>query len=154
MMRIELLCDVDWHDREQQCYGGAVLVLRPYGTAEVLALGELVGTVRGAQLHGSLHGINHPHARGDGVFLPDIHGVLRTAAGIPILCTFRGRTVFDDPRGDAMMWVTFAAEDAAYRWLNNAVCMYEGVVNPRPHGRIYVCSNELVAGAAPEDSAA
>jgi hypothetical protein len=149
-VRLDYLCSVDWAGyQEQEIYGGPFLLLHPYGTNEGVAIGELTGTVSGEKLRGDLRCINHPRARSDGVFLPDIHGVIRTADGARIICTFQGRSVFSDPQGDAMMRVTLAAETEQYRWLNNAFCVYEGVVNPRPRGRIYVCVNELVSAGDP-----
>jgi hypothetical protein len=120
------------------------LRLRPYGSEEGAGLGILVGRVRGDKLRGSLTAVNHPRVRSDGVFCPDIHGIIRTDDGVPVVCTFQGRTVFGDPRGDVILGVPFAAEAEPYRWLNRAFGLYEGVVSPRPGGRIYVCVNERI----------
>jgi hypothetical protein len=142
-MRLEYLCDVDWGYREEEAFGGKFVRLRPYGTDEGPGMGVLVGEVSGDRLRGALTCVNHPRVRSDGVACPDIHGVIRTEEGVPIICSFQGHTLFSDPRGEAILRVTFAAEAEHYRWLNNAFCIYEGVVNPRPRGRIYVCLHEL-----------
>ena len=147
-MRLDYLCDVEWSYREETAIGGAFVRLRPYGTDEGAGFGVLAGMVSGDRLRGSLTCVNHPRVRSDGVFCPDIHGVLQTDDGVPIVCTFRGCTVFGGPRGDAILGVTFAAEAERYRWVNPAFGLYEGVVNPHPGGRIYLCVNERVGGGA------
>ncbi len=144
-MRLEHLCDLDWNYQTQEIYGGRFVRFNPFGGKDEVGMGDLVGTLTGERLTGAIRGINTPVVLGDGVVLPDFRGLIRTHDDVPILCTLQGRTLFDDPRGDVILRVTFAAEDERYRWLNRAFCIFEGGVNPRPGGRMYICVNEYAA---------
>jgi hypothetical protein len=48
--------------------------------------------------------------------------------------------------GRALLMALFESEDEGYSWLNNEVCIVEGVHDPQSppsHMKIYLCKNEL-----------
>ena len=57
----------------------------------------------------------------------------------------QGRTSFGNTgRGRQTLLFTFEAEDERYRWLNDVLCLYEGIIEmPLGRGRVYACVNEL-----------
>lgn len=149
-MRLTNLCDI------ALTYETSPLLVRPYGGEEGTAFGEGGGTVSGERLRGSVRWVNHPHRRSDGVMLPDLHGAIITDDGATILFTQQGRTSWVETAqghaGNQLLWVLFETEDARYRWLNDTLCVQEGLVHPqigqgRGHlgqARIYACVNELL----------
>jgi hypothetical protein len=142
-MRLEYLCDLEVGYRAAPPF----VLAQPFGSREGSAYGEGDGTVTGAQLQGQMRWVNHPHARSDGTYLPDLHGILTTKDDAHVLVTMQGRTVFGpDERGEQLLQVTFRSDHESYRWLNTAFCVFEGVIRTegRCHGRVYVCVNELV----------
>jgi hypothetical protein len=61
--------------------------------------------------------------------LPDVRGLIRTDDGASIVFELRGRTSFgDDGIGRQNLVGWFEAEDERYRWLNDVVCIAEGVI--------------------------
>ena len=61
--------------RQESLYQGRIVVTRPYDSQEASAYGEGEGWVKGDRLTGGARWVNHPHCRGDGVWLPNLHGV-------------------------------------------------------------------------------
>jgi hypothetical protein len=62
--------------------------------------------------------------------LPDVRGLIRTDDGASIVFELRGRTSFgDDGIGRQNLVGWFEAEDERYRWLNDVVCIAEGVID-------------------------
>ncbi len=63
-----------------------------------------------------------------------------------------GRTIWigaeGHRKGRQVLMILFEAEAERYRWLNDAVCILEGVIDPRALTMapmpVYVCVNELV----------
>ena len=80
--------------------------------------------------------------------LPDAHGLIVTDDGAHVLFELTGITVFDDEgRGGQNLIGTFTAEDERYAWLNDLVCVAEGVIVPARNTidiRVYAAVNELV----------
>jgi hypothetical protein len=149
-MRLEQLCVMELAYREEKAYGGMVVMVRPYTGEEGSAYGEGEGTVNGPRLTGKVRWVNHPHRRSDGVMLPNVHGIISTEDGAIIMFSLEGRTVFNDGVGLQLLTVTLEAEDERYRWLNNTLCVLEGIIDPVStivRARIYQCINELVEKA-------
>jgi uncharacterized protein DUF3237 len=143
-MRLDLLCEMTLEYRHEELVGGQYVQLKPYGTAEALAYGEGDGTVEGTRLAGRIRWVNHPRQRSDEVVHPDIHGMIRTEDDAVVLFSLQGQTVFQDRKGMQLLTAQFAAEDERYKWLNNALCVLEGVVqNRQMRGVVYQCINEL-----------
>ncbi len=148
-MRLEHLCDMELQYRDE--WFGRFVLLRPYGGQQGAGYGEGDGTVTGQRLSGTLRWVNHPKRRDDGAMLPDAHGVIRTNDGALLLFSLQGRTVWVEAdgkrKGRQLLMVLFESEDVRYRWLNDAVCVLEGVIDPEKlsmRSPVYVCLNELV----------
>jgi hypothetical protein len=96
---------------------------------------------------GSLRWVNHPHRRSDGSMLPDAHGVIVTHDHALIMFTLQGRTVFEQEQGRQLLSVIFEAEAEAYRWLNETLCVLEGLIDGerlRMRARVYACRSDMV----------
>jgi hypothetical protein len=135
------------------------VLVKPYGGEDGVAFGEGEGVAEGERLRGAVRWFNHPRRRSDGAMLPDIRGAITTEDGATIVFSMQGRVIWHDtaegPVGDQLMRIAFEADDARYRWLNDAFCVFEGRVTPplaRTQGRplrvgdahVYVCMNELL----------
>ncbi len=144
-MRLEYMGDMELLHQEELVYGGKNVLVRPYGSEEGTAYGAGDGSFTGT-LQGSARWVNHPHRRSDGVMLPDTRGVLLTTDGAAIMFSFQGRTFFEGSTGKQVLHLSFEAEDERYRWLNQRVCVAEGIVDARTWGmraRVYACVHEL-----------
>ena len=142
-MRLELLCDMEFVYREEKIYSAGFVMVRPYGGEEGSAYGEGDGSVTGPRLKGKMRWVNHPHRRNDGVMLPNVHGVIVTDDGAKIIFSLEGRTVFKGENGFQLLNVIFEAEDERYRWLNNTLCVLEGIINQKMDAKVYECIHEL-----------
>ncbi len=148
-MRLSELCVFTWrYDDAGRVPDGGFVLIRPYGE-QGGGYGEGDGTVSGDRLRGTVVWSNHPGRRGDGRMLPDVHGLITTDDGAQILFELRGRTVFnaDRSRGGQGLIGTFEAADDRYTWLNDVVCIAEGVIRPDPNRievRVYEGVNELL----------
>jgi hypothetical protein len=65
----------------------------------------------------------------------------------------QGRTVFgvnekgERKGGGQVLWMVFESADERYLWLNDAVCVIEGVIDAqtmRMKFKVYACVNELI----------
>jgi hypothetical protein len=138
-MRLDYLCDLEL------AYT-SLIVLSPFGGEDGVAYGEGDGEFRGERLAGRARWSNHPKRRGDGVYLPDAHGVIETQDEAQVIFHLRGRTRIESDVGLQNLVVTFESEDDRYAWLNGEVCVAEGVIDAKEgamKGRVYVCLNEL-----------
>ena len=144
-MRLEHLCDLELSYRTIISLGTDFVLVRPYGTEEGAGYGEGDGQVSGPQLNGRVRWVNHPHRRSDRVMLPDAHGIIRTDDEATLLFSFQGRTGFVGEQGQQLLHVLFETEAEQHLWLNNALCVLEGVIEAgKMRARIYACVNELV----------
>ncbi len=84
--------------------------------------------------------------------LPDVHGIIETNEGAHVLFSLSGRTAWIESegrrKGRQLLMALFEAEDKRYRWLNDAVCILEGIIDPVALTMVpmpvFVCVNELV----------
>lgn len=151
-MRLTYLCDIELSHEQ------APALVRPYGTEEGNIYGQGGGTVSGEHFRGSMRWVNIAHRRSDGSMLPDMCGIITTEDGAIIRASMSGRTVWVDTThgrvGSQLLRVLFETEDQRLHWLNDAVCVMEGKVDPqigtgpsRGHmgaARVYICINELL----------
>ena len=149
-MRLELLCEMnliyDLKDGRPD-----VVFVRPYGTEEGSAFGAGTGTVTGERLSGTVRWFTHPHRRSDKTMLPNVHGMITTKDNTSVLFTMEGRTTFQTPVGNQLLTITFEAETEGYRWLSNAFCVLEGLIDVstgKYSVRVYDCINELTEEGA------
>jgi hypothetical protein len=80
--------------------------------------------------------------------LPDARGLITTSDGAVILFELRGRTIFgDDGMGRQNLVGWFESDDERYRWLNDVVCIAEGMIGDEGMDvHVYVGVHELPAG--------
>lgn len=126
-MRLEPFCSMDLH------YVDDFHLATPYDGDSGLGWGVGAGTVSGG-LSGSATWSNQPTRRGDGSMLPDARGVIALGDGDEVFFDLTGRTVFvdgpDGAVGRQLLMCLFETGAAAHRWLNNTVCVAEGVIDP------------------------
>jgi|1186.fasta_scaffold234605_2 hypothetical protein len=146
-MRLEPLCRLELA-YTPEVFGRHVVLVAPYGEGEAYAYGEGDGRASGERLSGSVRWSNHPRRRSDGVFLPDVHGVVHTEDGADVIFSLSGRTTqLGEGVGVQHLHATFHADDDAHRWLNDVVCVAEGrihVEEMRSDISVYYCVNEGV----------
>lgn len=143
-MRLDPLCAFDLR------YTGAFHLARPYGDDSGTGWGIGDGDVSGERLSGTARWSNHPMRRGDGTMLPHARGVLATADEAEVVFDLTGRTVFVDRDGQQigrqLLLVLLESEDDRYAWLNDAVCVGEGVISAETmtmHLEVFRCVSEL-----------
>lgn len=143
-MKLEALCTMDLQ------YSGDFHLARPYGNESGSGWGIGTGTVTGARLSGQAQWSNQPRRRGDGVMLPNARGVISTGDEAEVLFDLTGRTVFLDVDGTTvgrqLLMTLFESEAPDYAWLNDVVCMTEGVVDPQrlsAHFEVHLCRSDL-----------
>ena len=143
-MRLEPLCAFDLH------YTSDFHLTRPYGNESGTGWGVGDGRVTGERLTGTAQWSNQPARRGDGAMLPNARGVVATDDGAEVVFDLTGRTVFVDRDGEQvgrqLLLVLLESQDGRYAWLNNAVCVGEGVVSPETmtiHLEVLQCVSEI-----------
>ena len=143
-MRLEPLCALDLH------YTSDFHLARPYGNESGTGWGIGDGRVTGERLTGTAQWSNQPSRRGDGAMLPNARGVVTTADGAEVMFDLTGRTVFVDREGEEvgrqLLMVQFESEDDRYAWLNNAVCVGEGIISAETltmHMEVYQCVSDI-----------
>lgn len=144
-MKLEHVCDL------QLGYSSEFTLIKPFGTEEGSAYGEVEGTLSGEKLRGTFRGVNHPHRRSDKAMLPNVNGLIRTEDGANVLFSLSGRTTWietpEGRQGRQLLRTLFETEDERYKWLNNALCVLEGKINAQTlkmEGRIFACVSDLV----------
>jgi hypothetical protein len=124
----------------------------PYGEAEALGFGRGDGTVTG-ELEGRMAWANYPRRREDGVWTPNLRGVLTLTGGEQVLVSMHGQSVLGDSPGKRraiLARVELTTEAPSYRWLNICFLVGEGEIDEeREHWWLatYVCVNETAQGA-------
>jgi hypothetical protein len=142
-MRLEPLCRLSMRYDE-----GAWV--RPFGGEEGAGFGWGGGTVTGDVLHGSVRWANFPRRREDGVWTPNLHGVIRTDDGGEILVTLHGQSVQEAGPGVGRAILTrveMLSDHATYRWLNTSFIVGEGEIDEESEAwwvEAHVCVNEVV----------
>ncbi|MDQ6876444.1 MAG: DUF3237 domain-containing protein [Candidatus Dormibacteraeota bacterium] len=146
-MILEHLCEMEL------AYRGPFELVKPYGGEEGSAYGEGEGIVTGDKTAGQVSWVNHPRRRSDGRMLPDAGGMVKTDDGAKVMFRMQGRTVFranekGEQKGGQLLWILFESQDERYLWLNDALCVIEGVIDAqtlRMRFKVYACVNELIA---------
>lgn len=124
----------------------------PYGTeGEAFGFGHGDGEVTG-ELEGEIAWANYPRRRQDGVWTPNLRGVVTLGDGQEILLSIHGQSVLEDAPGQrrailARVELTTGAEQ--YRWLNTCFVVGEGEIDEdREHWWLdtYVCVNDAAKG--------
>jgi hypothetical protein len=125
--------------------------VRPFGTAEAAGFGWGEGTVSGDVLQGSVRWANYPRRREDGVWTPNLRGVIRTEDGAGVLISLHGQSVQEDApdvaRRAILARVELLSDHARYRWLNTSFVVGEGEIDEDTEAwwvQSFVCVNEVV----------
>lgn len=145
-MRLEHLFDIEMK------YVGEPVWLELYGGKDLEGFGEIEGTVTGPKPSGALRWANHARRREDGVWCPDLHGVVTTEDGTKVLINMEGYNVVEkvpSVRSAITAVCTFGSADARYRWLNAVIAIVEGVRDQQANRvrlKAYACVNEVAAG--------
>jgi hypothetical protein len=153
-MRLEPIC------RMSMRYAEGTWVL-PFGSAEAAGFGTGEGTVSGEVIQGRMRWANYPRRREDGVWTPNLRGVITTEDGAEILTSLHGQSILeaDVDRRAILTRVEFLSEHDAYRWLNTTFVVAEGEIDEEREAwwiEAYACINEVVEhapalGDAPPD---
>src|SRR4051794_21605171 len=129
---------------------------RPYGDrdgdGEGIGFGHGDGSISG-EIEGSIFWANMPRRRQDGVWTPNLRGMIHTRDGHELVFSVHGQSIAEDAPGErrailARAELTTGAEP--YRWLNTCFLVGEGEIDEeREHWwlDLYVCINELAHGA-------
>lgn len=143
-MRLEPLCRVSMRYDE-----GAWL--RPFGQAERVGFGWGKGAASGDTLEGTVRWANAPRRREDGVWTPNLRGVIRLADGAEILIALHGQSVQEATSGGTrraiLARVELLSDHDEYRWLNTSFIVGEGEIDEETEEwwvQAYVCVNEAV----------
>ena len=128
-MRLEKLCTFEWsYDADVRVKAPGYQLVSAYGGDEGIAYGEGRGRASG-RIAGSVVFSNYPRRRSDGNMLPNARGLVTTGEGATILFELRGRTIFgDDGVGRQNLVGWFESDHDRYRWLNDVVCIAEGLI--------------------------
>ena len=147
-MRLESFCRISmrylngsWH--------------RPYDLAderyEALGFGQGDGAISGG-IEGTLRWANYPRRRQDGVWTPNLRGVITATDGNELLVSVHGQSVEELAVGSKraiLARVELTSEADPYRWLNTCFLVGEGEIDEeREHWWLdtYVCVNEKATG--------
>jgi hypothetical protein len=134
-------------------YADGAAWMRPFGAAEGAGFGWGEGTVTGDVLRGEVRWANYPRRREDGVWTPNLRGVIRTDDNAEILISLHGQSVQEaSPTGVGRAILTrvelLSAVGATYGWLNTSFIVGEGEIDEETDEwriQAYVCINEVVA---------
>jgi hypothetical protein len=92
-----------------------------------------------------------PPSAEDGVWTPNLRGVIRTENGAGILISLHGQSVQEDSpdvaRRAILARVELLSDDERYRWLNTSFVVGEGEIDEETEEwrlQTYVCVNEVV----------
>lgn len=145
-MRLAPVCQLDLAYDDH-----GVRTVRPFRGDEGTGYGAGTGRATGDRLSGLVRWSNQPHRRSDGVLLPDIRGVVETAGAGSVVFHLAGRIDWrSEPdgirTGIELLSGSFAAEDDEHRWLNDVLCVAEGMIDPATltlRLAVSYCINEL-----------
>jgi hypothetical protein len=128
---------------------------RPYGAREdgeeALGFGQGEGAVIG-ELEGKVVWANYPRRRQDGVWTPNLRGVITLPDGTQLLVSIHGQSVEergDDHRRAILARVELTSEAERYRWLNTCFLVGEGEIEEESEEwwlDTFVCVNEVAQG--------
>jgi hypothetical protein len=147
-VRLEPLCRITMRYGEASWH-------RPYGSsgedAEGLGFGQGDGEVTG-EIEGTAVWANYPRRRQDGVWTPNLRGVITTPDGDELLLSIHGQSVQERAPGyrrAILARVELTTEAERYRWMNTCFFVAEGEIDEEREEwwvDAYACVNELAQG--------
>ena len=75
--------------------------VRPFGGTEGAGFGTGEGTISGDEFEGRVRWANAPRRREDGVWTPNLRGVVTLADGAELLVSIHGQSVQEEETGEA-----------------------------------------------------
>src|SRR5262245_5494644 len=148
VMRLEPLCRITMRYRDASWH-------RPYGAAdagsEALGFGSGDGDVTG-EIDGRVAWANFPRLRQDGVWTPNLRGVIRTTDGSELLVSIHGQSIEERAPGSPraiLARVELTTEAERWRWLNTSFLAAEGEIDEARDAwwlETYVCVNQVARG--------
>jgi len=125
---------------------------RPFGEAEAVGFGQGEGTVTGDVFRGTARWANFPRRREDGIWTPNLRGVITTDDGAEILVSMHGQSVQEDTPGGVgraiLVRLELLTEHEDYRWLNTSFLVGEGEIDEETDEwwvQTFACVNEVAA---------
>jgi hypothetical protein len=128
---------------------------RPYDSnredAEALGFGQGDGVVSG-EIEGNGVWANYPRRRQDGVWTPNLRGVITTHDGDELLLSIHEQSVHERASGyrrAILARVELTTEAERYRWLNTCFLVAEGEIDEEREEwwlDTYLCVNEQAQG--------
>ena len=122
---------------------------RPFGGSEGVGFGTGEGTITG-ELEGIVRWANFPRRREDGVWTPNLRGVVNLAGGAELLISIHGQSVEEEgPEGARraiLARIELMSDDDRYRWLNTTFMVGEGEIDEETDEwwlEASVCVNEV-----------
>jgi hypothetical protein len=118
---------------------------------EAIGFGHGDGEVTG-ELEGSIVWANYPRRRQDGVWMPNLRGMITARDESELLVSIHGQSVQERAAGSQraiLARVELTTEAEPYRWLNTCFLVGEGEIDEeREHFWLdtYVCVNERAEG--------
>jgi hypothetical protein len=128
-VRLEEVSVFEWfYEPDVRVAAPGYTLLSSYESPEGAAYGEGRGSATG-RIEGDVVWSNYPRRRSDERMLPNLRGLVTTNDRASLVFEFRGRTIFegDEPgRQNLVGW--FESDHPDYRWLNDVVCIAEGLI--------------------------
>lgn len=128
---------------------------RPYGQdgegVEGLGFGHGNGTISG-EIAGTIAWANFPRRREDGVWTPNLRGVIKVSDVTELLISMHGQSVEEVAPGSPraiLVRVELTTQAAEYRWLNTCFIVGEGEIDEDREEiwlDTYVCVHEGAQG--------
>jgi len=126
----------------------------PFDGDERAGWGNGDGTVSGDTLRGALRWSNYPRRREDGVWTPNVRGVIDTDDGAAIIVSMHGQSVEEQRENGLaraiLVRLELLTEAEQYRWLNTTFAVAEGEIDEATEEiwmQAYVCVNDAVEHA-------
>src|SRR5262249_23193324 len=148
-MRLEPLCRLSMEYR-----GGSWH--RPYhpealDDSEGVGFGHGDGTVSG-EIEGQVVWANYPRRRQDGVWTPNLPGMIPTRDGTELLVSIHGQSVEEEGgnRRAILARIELTSDAEPYRWLNTCFVVGEGEIDEDREAwwlDAYVCVHDQVRAA-------
>jgi Protein of unknown function (DUF3237) len=128
--------------------------ISPFGSAERAGFGWGEGTVTGDVLQGKVRWANFPRRREDGVWTPNLRGVIRTEDGVEILVSVHGQSVQEETTSGVGRAILARVEllsevGGNYSWLNTSFIVGEGEIDEDTEEwwvEAFVCINDVAQG--------
>jgi hypothetical protein len=147
-VRLEQLCTLSMRYTEGS-------FIRPYGSRggdeEWAGFGSGEGAVTG-EIEGTMAWANYPRRRQDGVWTPNLRGMLTTNGGDELVVSIHGQSVQEVApayRRAILARVELLGEAEPYRWPNTCFVVGEGEIDEERETwwlDTYVCVNEQAQG--------